>query len=794
MQESDSQSSGRDVLIEGSAQGVIITGNQNRVTVHTADQPITPKTAAAKPNPYHGLAAFSEVDANQFFGREEQIEQLLQKFSSLLTTSTNAEAPTRLIAVLGPSGSGKSSLVRAGLIPQLANHPFPARSDPLVASLTPGSHPVEALAYAMVRALTKDAAPAQKGREFTEELRLANSHGQYDGLRRIADSAANASSSPLILFVDQFEEVYTQCECKTRRSIFVENLLSAASDRGGRVAIIICLRSDFLGRTHEHPVLNSTIARQHFIVPVMTEDQLRRAIAEPAGDAGRPLDEATVQLLVAETIGREGALPMLQFALTKLWDGLTAGVAATETLKRIGGVGGALAGEAQQIFDGLDRAGRDTARRVFLSLVQLGEGTRDTRRRVAIDDLLSHHDNPADVRATINRFAAPDTRLLTLSSDSQDAEIVEMTHEALLEHWHLFGEWIDASREDIRFQRRFDDAARHWDSQGRPDGPLWRPPDLDLLADYHGRLADHLTPRQLAFFEASRNLEKRRKRRRHQAVSAIAFITVLAIIGAIVSLIFAIEATIARSDLQNEIIVRKGAEEDALAEAHRATASEAEAERQSYFANVRATQALLHLGEVEQANRHLDAAPRELRDWEWFHLKARCDPSLLTLIGHESRSEGPMAFSPDGERLAVASLDSLSSAVRLWETSSGHEIATLEEDQGVIVAMAFSPDGSRLATAAKSATGGPVRLWDAVTAKERPRTLLRLCMPVSVLLCVVALGLMAMTSPQDTPHPRDLIDRVVTEDMLEVQELAHEWSTYRHIGSAGAMAAPSSAC
>lgn len=489
-----------------------------------------------------GLLAFHEEDAERFFGREEQTTRLWERFRDMHEPPLRGSDPLRLLPVLGPSGSGKSSVARAGLIPELARRPLPGWKDARVAVLTPGSRPLEALAAVLARIATGDSAPVSKTREFLEELQRVSDEGQHDGLRRIASSLPDIAASPLIVLVDQFEEVYSLCSDMDARGSFIENLFCAVTDSTANVSAIVTMRTDFLDETQKHAQLNSAFASQGVIIPAMTEDGLRRAIAEPAKLAGHPLDEATVDLLINETKDREGALPLLQFALTRIWDGLVGGVEPADTLKKIGGVGGALAGEAQRIYDNLPDAEKGIAKRVFLGLVQLGEGTRDTRRRTVVSSLVAVSEDPENVEDVIRRFSASGVRLITLSAEPDGSETAEVTHEALFEHWRKLDEWLASGRDDLRFQRRLDQAARHWEENEQAEGLLWRPPDLELLRQFQERVGDDLTPIQLDFFLASARAEKEREEQKAEqqrrlrrylktAVAAAAAGIILAIIA-----------------------------------------------------------------------------------------------------------------------------------------------------------------------------------------------------------------------------------------------------------------------
>ena len=479
MSNSGMLSDNRSIVIEKDAvSSAIISGNGNKVIIYqsqlerTVVEDTTTTAGEIGPNPYKGLLAFQESDSDRYFGREEQIEKLWNLFRALHENTTQPEAPLRLLPILGPSGSGKSSLARAGLIPELAVRPIPGKSQARVAVLVPGSHPVEALATVLARMATLDPIPAAKTKEFEGLLKEA-SGGSYDGLRRIANVLPGISVSPLVVLVDQFEEVYSLCKDKQERIIFIENLIHAASDSAGYVSVIITLRSDFLSETQRHPALNQVIAARGVIVPAMSEDELRRAITKPAENAGHPLDEAVVTLLLKDTEGREGALPLLQFALTRIWEGLKKGVEPVKTLENIGGVGGALAQEAQRIFDNLNDEEQKIARRVFLGLVQLGEGASDTRRRADVDNLVGYKEQPESVKRVIDRFAHPGVRLVTVSSES-GIETAEVTHEALFANWGKMKEWLDSSRSDIRFGRRLEAAAVEWRQNNKSKGYLLR--------------------------------------------------------------------------------------------------------------------------------------------------------------------------------------------------------------------------------------------------------------------------------------------------------------------------------
>jgi HAMP domain-containing protein len=408
------------------------------------------------PNPYRGLEAFRKEDADRFFGREPLVDQLWNAFLRLHAARGNGETPVRLLTILGASGSGKSSVAQAGLLAELEQRPLPGRPSPITVIFTPGARPLESLAVAFARQATSEPSPAQKAIEFEGVLRRRDRH---DGLRYLAERMLHAGKTGLIILVDQFEELYSLCDEEQERAEFISNLLQAASEPRGHVSIVLTLRGDFLGSVNQNPELSRLIAGQNVVVPVMSEAELRRAIEQPARRAGCAIDHGTVQVLLDQTRGREGALPLLEFVLTRIWDGITKGIAAAQTLDELGGVGGALAGQAQAVYESLGPNDREVARRAFLAMVRLGDGTRVTRRRASLSEMVAKGESPDSVLRVLRRFTDPECRLITLAA-ADGATTAEVAHEALFDQWQLLHDWVDAKRLDLRFGRELTRSAK----------------------------------------------------------------------------------------------------------------------------------------------------------------------------------------------------------------------------------------------------------------------------------------------------------------------------------------------
>ncbi|BDA67802.1 WD-40 repeat-containing protein [Calothrix sp. PCC 7716] len=693
MSDSGVLSDNRSIVIEKDAvSSAIISGNGNKVIIYqsqlerTVVEDKTTITGEIGSNPYKGLLAFQESDSDRYFGREEQIEKLWNLFRALHENTTQPEAPLRLLPILGPSGSGKSSLARAGLIPELAVRPIPGKSQARVAVLVPGSHPVEALATVLARMATLDPIPALKTKEFERLLKEASGNS-YDGLRRIANVLPSISVSPLVVLVDQFEEVYSLCKDKEERQIFIDNLIHAASDSAGYVSVIITLRSDFLSETQRHPALNQIIASpNHVIVPAMSEKELRRAITKPAENAGHALDDAVVTLLLKDTYGREGALPLLQFALTRIWEGLKKGVEPVKTLEDIGGVGGALAQEAQRIFDNLNEEEQKIARRVFLGLVQLGEGASDTRRRANVDSLVSYKEQPESVKRVIDRFANPGVRLVTVSSE-QGVETAEVTHEALFANWGKMKEWLDSSRSDIRFGRRLEEAARVWEENGRQSGSLWRPPDLDLLRKYELRARDNMAPLLLEFFNASKQAENKKKRLLRFGViglvSGFAITTITTLVAA----------------YQWQSAERGRVEQAAIAAKNMLS-------EYPLQGMVRAISAVGQSREpwLNFPNQSLPQSVKEsVKDSLFSAVEISREKNLLK--GHQGEVFS-VAISRDGKTIVSGGRDG---TVRMWNPKGEQIGQPFKGHQGVVSSVAISRDGQTIVSGGQD---GTVRMWN----------------------------------------------------------------------------------
>ena len=508
-----------DIRVERSVFGsALVTGDRNTVNivtvVYAADvQRQLSADTAGSPNPYRGLDAFDETSAAMFFGREQVVENLVARLDRV--SSPVVSSSRRLLAVMGPSGCGKSSVILAGLLPALARTASPWLRDATVIVLRPRHAPIELLSDALGRTSVGQVLPETARRTMAARLRQAAMSGSPEGVVRIMQDAA-PQDRPLLIVVDQFEQAYTLCRpddpadaaqdaaTKAERDAFVTALLAAATEPHGRISVLLTLRSDFYGSLTEHAALSAAVSEGHILVPAMERHELRRAIAEPARIRGRPLPPHIVDRLLDEAHGASGtALPLLSFALFQLWEAMRDGADPDAVLAGLGGVGGALAQRADAVLARLARPAQALARDTFLAAVQLGEGGRDTSRRIALDEAVPEG-AAIDARAALEPFVT--TRLLVVDAGTDRRVWVELPHEALIRHWHTLRNWIDAERDDLRLLHRAQEAARAWRDAAGKRGSLWRPPDLVRLRQLSRR---RTVPALLAAFLAASERDHR---------------------------------------------------------------------------------------------------------------------------------------------------------------------------------------------------------------------------------------------------------------------------------------------
>ncbi|HSI31425.1 MAG TPA: protein kinase, partial [Miltoncostaeaceae bacterium] len=382
--------------------------------------------------PYRGLEAFREEDADLFFGREEDVSRLVERLRA-----------TRFLAVLGASGSGKSSLVAAGLIPAVRRGALPGGESWRVLSLTPGAKPLNALA-AQLRHLPGSGSPSAADLAADERcLDLA--------VARAVEG--RPPDDRVLVVVDQLEEAFTLCSDEGERAAFLGNLMYAASIPGGRCVVVVAMRADFYARLAEHPELRSLVAAQQVLLGALDARGLRRAIEQPAARAGLELEPGLTRRILTDVADRPGTLPLMEHLLVEVWQRRRGRTLTLEAYAASGGVEGALARRANSIYGAMSPERQAVARRVLLRLTQPGEGTEDTRRRATRAELVTRPGEEEEVDAVIGALA--EARLVTTSTDEATGQpVVDVTHEALIRGWPELRGWINDDREQLRLHRR----------------------------------------------------------------------------------------------------------------------------------------------------------------------------------------------------------------------------------------------------------------------------------------------------------------------------------------------------
>ncbi len=654
-------------------------------------------------NPYKGLRAFQEADAGDFYGREALVGRLLERLQT---------EPARFLAVVGPSGSGKSSVVKAGLIPQLRRGALPDSDRWFIVEMTPGARPLEELEAALLRVAVNP--PASLLPQLREDAR---------GLAR-AVKRALPDGGELALVIDQFEEVFTLVEDEAERAHFLTILGAAALDSTGRLRIIVTLRADFYDRPLLYPDFGELVRARTEVVLPLAREELERAIIEPAEKARMQMEIGLVPEIVADVGEQPGALPLLQYALTELFERRDGRWLTVQAYRSIGGISGALARRADELYDRLDETGQNAARQMFLRLVTLNEGAEDTRRRARLDELLSLQGDPALMQAVLERFGK--YRLLTFDHDpATRTPTVEVAHEALIRQWPRLRGWLRDSREDLRIQRRLAAAADDWSKMGKDTSFLASGTRLEQFEAWAGETSLALTGDEAAYLQASlaeRGRQRAAEAARREKEAALErrsrrFLWALAGVLAAATLVALALTGVALN--QNDIAQQNAAtatiaQGQALAQADNAATAAADAERSAADARSLAltsgSQLALNSSNTDLALALALEASRigqPTAQMQRTLAEAAYAPGTRRIfIGHTDRVT-TAAFSPDGAAAVSGSRDN---TLILWDTATGRLQRRLQGHADWVWDAAFSPDGRWVLSASADKT---LILWDA---------------------------------------------------------------------------------
>lgn len=615
--------------------------------------------------PYRGLRTFDEEHAEFFFGRDSDVQRLVEKLKS-----------TRFLAVIGASGSGKSSVVRAGLIPALKHGVLPESRTWAIRVLTPGAHPLTSLAAQLLRLYQQDAMQKTLDQmmDDTRSLHLAVSLAMAD----------RPSSERVVWVIDQFEEVFTLCRDAREREQFFSNLLYAASIPDGRNIVLITMRADFYQKCAAYSELSARIAAQQSLVSPMEQDGLRQAIEEPAWRVGLEFEQGLVPTILEDLANQPGALPLLEHALLELWERRRGRMLTLEAYRESGGVDGAIAARADAIWESLGEGEQAIVRHIMLRLTQPGDGTEDTRRHAAMSELIT---NASEVEALENVVRTlADARLLMTGTDEQSGEeVVDVSHEALIRGWPRLRRWIDEDRVGLRVHRRLTEAAQEWQRMNRDEGLLYRGARLAQTVEWRERNQGAMNELEKDFLNASVALQMNERliaqRRTRRTVIGLTVALVLISLFGVVAVRQYLHAARERDESRSRELAANALSELPL------------------------DPELALLISMEAAS----LSPTTQAEDALIECLAESD----VLMVMQGRSGGLYRswYSADGNRVVTGSLDGI---VRVWDVNSGESMSEGDK-KGQIIKAAFTPDGKYVMAADVK---GNQRLLDSVTGSE----------------------------------------------------------------------------
>ncbi len=451
--------------------------HDSRLWVETRRDPAAAQSSVEGRNPYKGLHPFQTREAEDFFGRERLVAETLKRIA----------AGAGLVSLVGPSGSGKTSVVNAGIIPALETEAVDGSHEWLIVEMVPGAHPFAELEAALNRAASEPSGDLL-------ELLMSGPGGLLRAVLRVLDSTRGR----VLLVIDQFEELYTLGSSPDDRKAFLDALTDALSDVHHRLTIITTLRADFYERVLSHAAFSDVLGPSVMNVAAMSAEELEAAAQLPSSRTGVDIEPSLLTSLIMDVIGEPGALPMFQHTLRELYDRRDGNQMTLASYEASGGVRGALARRAEDIYGGLGPDQQDVTLQIFLRLVTISETGERTRRRVDAAELLSLDLPATELEAILSEFSSH--RLISFDRDHVTGKpVAEIAHEALLSEWPRLRVWIDEAEDDVKQHERLSGAIDEWRNTDRDPDYLFMGRQLDDYSNWARDTSMLLTSSEQAF-------------------------------------------------------------------------------------------------------------------------------------------------------------------------------------------------------------------------------------------------------------------------------------------------------
>lgn len=662
-------------------------------------------------NPFKGLEAFQQTDSHFFFGREKMIERSLKRMQE-----------TPFLALVGASGSGKSSLVRAGILPALRKGNIIPHSETWrTAIFTPGNKPLESLVTRIMPYLKED--ETRTIDRVIRNVQQPEIAEQY--INTMLEGAP--SESRLLIVIDQFEEVFTRAS-EAEAKPFIETLVKSAQ-HDMRLQIIVTMRADFFGNLSHYPGLAQLFEQENMIIVTdMTPANIRRAIEGPVQAVGLKYEEGLVDRILDDVRSQPGSLPLLQYALRQLFDKRAGLVLTQAAYEEIGGVRRALAQHAETIFRTLDTGHQEVTRRLLLRLVEVGESGEATRRKVARSELKFDDIDNQTVDDVIELLTSADSRLLIASREirtdeddnSEPTTWLEVSHEALIREWDRFKTWVSSRLEDLQYNTEIRKLAQDWVSGGRDSAYLLVGKRL-TRAEVWIEDAD-ASDRQREFIAASleaRHEQERLERERQEAelemqrknTARFRLLSILLVIGFIGSLIAGAIAVNQRNEL--EVITDELQEQTDALEEQSLVLERTANESQSLALAAEADRAFL--------DRELDLAIAlglnavginnpPIRSQSTLNDIALAAGTRRVIDTSNSTIE-TIAYSPDAIQIATGLNNG---EIIIWDVATGDEVLRWQAHDETVTSIDYHPDGTQLVSGS-GGFGENLKVWDAST-------------------------------------------------------------------------------